>query len=90
MLVFLCIFSWKKGWHTIMGKVYASYMPIPLDSWDYHPNSFTAIFSDQYCGCYYSFVWSQVCKIVNFYDIEPCAIGCLQDLSSFQRELPSK
>jgi uncharacterized membrane protein YoaT (DUF817 family) len=60
-----------------MGKVYASYMPIPLDSWDYHPNSFTAIFSDQYCGCYYSFVWSQVCKIVNFYDIEPCAIECL-------------
>ena len=52
--------NWKKGWHTIMGKVYASYMPIPLDSWDYHPNSFTAIFSDQYCGCYYSFVWSQM------------------------------
>ncbi|XP_064606141.1 uncharacterized protein LOC135471020 [Liolophura sinensis] len=50
----------KENWFELMERVWAQYMPLPLNDQDNHPCSFTHIFSDQYPAAYYSYKWSEM------------------------------
>ncbi|KAL5018692.1 hypothetical protein ScPMuIL_004414 [Solemya velum] len=50
----------KTHWHDVMTSTWESYVPAPLTEDNYHPCSFTHIFSDQYPAAYYSYKWSEM------------------------------
>lgn len=50
----------KDFWWDIVKELYPKYHSLDLDKKDSHPCSFTPIFSGEWGGAYYSYVWSEL------------------------------
>lgn len=65
----------KHHWHEVMEHVWSEYMLLPLNEDDYHPCSFTHIFSDQHPASYYAHKWSEMIAADVFAAFEEAGIG---------------